>query len=157
MKTGTNSRCECCPRFSEFSESLRKFGGYWSGPTFVARDPLEEFERLYQVGHSAAEWTADHVTGPYRFEVLRGVSHWIPETAPAELKLIKPGANPWYEVRIAEGRQNQIRIMFKYFGRLVEKLRRVKIAFLELDLPPGRWRALTPKEVERFRKLLKLE
>jgi 23S rRNA pseudouridine2605 synthase len=78
-------------------------------------------------------------------------------TAPAELKLIKPGANPWYEVRIAEGRQNQIRLMFKYFGRLVEKLRRVKIAFLELDLPPGRWRALTPKEVERFRKLLKLE
>src|SRR6266853_243430 len=74
-------------------------------------------------------------------------------TAPAELKLIKPGANPWYEVRIAEGRQNQIRIMFKYFGRLVEKLRRVKIAFLELDLPPGRWRALTPKEIERFRKL----
>jgi 23S rRNA pseudouridine2605 synthase len=79
------------------------------------------------------------------------------KTAPAELKLIKPGANPWYEVRIAEGRQNQIRLMFKYFGRLVEKLRRVKIAFLELDLPPGRWRALTPKEVERFRKLLKLE
>jgi 23S rRNA pseudouridine2605 synthase len=79
------------------------------------------------------------------------------KTAPAELKLIKPGVNPWYEVRIAEGRQNQIRIMFKYFGRLVEKLRRVKIAFLELDLPPGRWRVLTPKEVERFRKLLKLE
>lgn len=79
------------------------------------------------------------------------------KTAPAELKLIKPGANPWYEVRIAEGRQNQIRLMFKYFGRLVEKLRRVKIAFLELDLPPGRWRALTPKEIERFRKLLKLE
>ena len=47
--------------------------------------------------------------------------------------------------------------MFKYFGRLVEKLRRVKIAFLELDQPPGRWRMLTPKEVERFRKLLKLE
>ena len=79
------------------------------------------------------------------------------KTAPAELKLIKPGVNPWYEVRIAEGRQNQIRLMFKYFGKMVEKLRRVKIAFLELDLPPGRWRTLTPKEVERFRKLLKLE
>src|SRR5260370_737805 len=79
------------------------------------------------------------------------------KAAPAELKLIKPGANPWYEVRIAEGRQNQIRLMFKYFGRLVEKLRRVKIAFLELDLPPGRYRVLTPKEIERFRKLLKME
>ena len=25
------------------------------------------------------------VSGPYRFEVLAGVSHWIPETAPGEL------------------------------------------------------------------------
>jgi 23S rRNA pseudouridine2605 synthase len=78
-------------------------------------------------------------------------------TSPAELKRIKHGANPWYEVRIVEGRQNQIRIMFKHFGLLVEKLRRVKIAFLELDLPPGRYRVLTPKEIERFRKLLKLD
>jgi 23S rRNA pseudouridine2605 synthase len=60
-------------------------------------------------------------------------------------------------VKIAEGRQNQIRVMFKNFGRLVEKLRRVKIGFLELDLPPGRWRSLTPQEIERFRKVLKIE
>ena len=79
------------------------------------------------------------------------------KTAPAELKRIKAGASPWYEVKITEGRQNQIRIMFKHFGRLVEKLRRVKIGFLELDLPPGRYRLLTPKEVEKFRRLLKLE
>lgn len=76
------------------------------------------------------------------------------KTSPAELKRIKPGANPWYEVRITEGRQNQIRIMFKHFGRLVEKLRRVKIGFLELDVAPGRYRMLTAKEVERFQKAL---
>jgi 23S rRNA pseudouridine2605 synthase len=79
------------------------------------------------------------------------------KTAAAELKIIKRGANPWYEVKIVEGRQNQIREMFKYFGRLVEKLRRVKIAFLELDVAPGRYRTLTSKEVERFRKILKME
>ena len=78
-------------------------------------------------------------------------------TAPAHLKLIKPGDNPWYEVKISEGRQNQIRIMFKHFGHLVEKLRRVKIAFLELDQPVARYRHLTGPEVERFRKLLKLD
>jgi len=78
-------------------------------------------------------------------------------TAPAEIRQIKPGVNPWYEIKIAEGRQNQIRVMFNHFGLLVEKLRRVKIGFLELDLAPGRWRALTPKEVERFRRILKLE
>ncbi|MDP9387907.1 MAG: alpha/beta hydrolase [Actinomycetota bacterium] len=34
------------------------------------------------LGRRAAEDTAAHVEGPYRFEVLAGVSHWIPEHAP---------------------------------------------------------------------------
>ncbi len=34
------------------------------------------------LGREAAEATADHVRGPYRFEVLDGISHWIPEAAP---------------------------------------------------------------------------
>jgi 23S rRNA pseudouridine2605 synthase len=79
------------------------------------------------------------------------------KTAPAELKRIKQGSNPWYEVKIREGRQNQIRIMFKHFGKLVEKLRRVKIAFLDLDVAPGRYRTLTTLEVAKFKKLLKIE
>ncbi len=79
------------------------------------------------------------------------------KTAPAELKRIKQGSNPWYEVKIREGRQNQIRIMFKHFGKLVEKLRRVKIAFLDLDVAPGRYRTLTAIEVAKFKKLLKIE
>ena len=79
------------------------------------------------------------------------------KTAPAELKRIKQGSNPWYEVKIREGRQNQIRTMFKHFGKLVEKLRRVKIAFLDLDVAPGRYRTLTTVEVAKFKKLLKIE
>ena len=79
-------------------------------------------------------------------------------TAPAGLKLIRRAANPWYEVKLTEGRQNQIRLMFKYFGKLVEKLRRVKIGFLELGpIKSGEYRALTPAEVARFRKVLKLD
>jgi pimeloyl-ACP methyl ester carboxylesterase len=34
------------------------------------------------LGRAAAEATGDHVSGPYRFEVLDGLSHWLPETAP---------------------------------------------------------------------------
>jgi pimeloyl-ACP methyl ester carboxylesterase len=37
------------------------------------------------LGRTAAEATAAWVTGPYRFEVLPGVSHWIPEAAPDDL------------------------------------------------------------------------
>jgi 23S rRNA pseudouridine2605 synthase len=76
-------------------------------------------------------------------------------TAPAKIKLIRKAENPWYEVRLTEGRQNQIRIMFTHFHRLVEKLRRVKIGYLTLGgLPPGMWRYLSPEEVEHFQKLI---
>jgi 23S rRNA pseudouridine2605 synthase len=87
----------------------------------------------------------------------KGIHLYGRRTAPAKLKLIRPGDAPWYEVKLTEGRQNQIRMMFKHFGRLVEKLRRVRISFLELDVKPGEWRHLTEREVERFRKLLRLE
>lgn len=78
-------------------------------------------------------------------------------TAPAHIKITHLADNPWYEVRLIEGRQNQIREMFKFFGLLVEKLKRVKIGFLDLKgLKPGEFRHLTPSEVERFRRLLGL-
>lgn len=80
------------------------------------------------------------------------------KTAAAGLKLVQRAQNPWYEVRLIEGRQNQIRLMFKHFGRLVEKLKRVRIGFLDLgSLQPGKFRHLTPAEVARFRKLLTME
>jgi pimeloyl-ACP methyl ester carboxylesterase len=36
-------------------------------------------------GRPAAEGTAEWVQGPYRFEILEHVSHWIPEMAPGRL------------------------------------------------------------------------
>jgi pimeloyl-ACP methyl ester carboxylesterase len=37
------------------------------------------------IGREAADRCAEHVTGPFRYEVLEGVSHWVPEDAPEEL------------------------------------------------------------------------
>ena len=34
------------------------------------------------LSRTGAESTATYVDGPYRFEVLDGISHWIPEQAP---------------------------------------------------------------------------
>jgi 23S rRNA pseudouridine2605 synthase len=74
-------------------------------------------------------------------------------TMPAGLKLIRDAANPWYEVRLVEGRNNQIRMMFKHFGRLVEKLRRVKIGPIDLGpLKPGEFRHLTMEEVAKLKR-----
>lgn len=77
-------------------------------------------------------------------------------TAPAGLKLMRRAENPWYEVRLIEGRTNQIRNMFKHFGFLVEKLKRVRIGPLDLGtLEPGQFRHLTTREVQEFRRLIK--
>jgi len=37
------------------------------------------------IGRDGAEWTAECVRGPYRFEIFEGVPHWIPEAAPDRL------------------------------------------------------------------------
>ena len=37
------------------------------------------------IGRAAAEHCAAHVTGPYRFVELAGISHWIPDQAPDAL------------------------------------------------------------------------
>ncbi len=74
-------------------------------------------------------------------------------TMPAGLKLIRDAPNPWYEVRLHEGRNNQIRLMFKNFGRLVEKLRRVRIGPLELGpLKPGEFRHLSTEELQKLKR-----
>jgi 23S rRNA pseudouridine2605 synthase len=79
-------------------------------------------------------------------------------TAEAGLKHVRLSGSPWYEIRLIEGRNNQIRKMFRHFDVQVEKLRRVRIGFLELgSLRPGETRRLTPAEIERFRRLLDMD
>lgn len=49
------------------------------------------------LGREAAEATGGHVEGPYRFEVLDGVSHWVPEEGAADFsRLLREhlAANP---------------------------------------------------------------
>ena len=99
------------------------------------------------------------VTGTLTTEQEQQFRQGVPlsgrRTQPAGLKLVHRAENPWYEVRLFEGRKNQIRLMFKHFGLLVEKLKRVRIGPIELgSLKPGEFRHLTPPEVERLRREL---
>ncbi len=84
----------------------------------------------------------------------RGVFLEGRRTAPAQISLLRRAENSWYEVTLTEGRNQQIRKMFESVGHPVEKLKRVRIGFLEdPKLHPGHYRFLTPQEVSRFKKL----
>lgn len=74
-------------------------------------------------------------------------------TQPARVAMIRPGANSWVEVTIAEGRKHQVRRMLEAVGHPVAKLRRIGFGSLVLgDLPSGGLRPLTAAEVARLRR-----
>jgi 23S rRNA pseudouridine2605 synthase len=72
-------------------------------------------------------------------------------TAPAKIRQVRQGDNPWYEVIIIEGRNRELRKMFEEIGHHVEKIRRVGYGPLILDLEPGKLRELEPEEVQQLR------
>jgi 23S rRNA pseudouridine2605 synthase len=65
--------------------------------------------------------------------------------------LVRHQDNPWYEVTLTEGRNRQIRRMFEQIGHHVEKIKRVRYGSLRLDVEPGEWRFLKPREVDALR------
>ncbi len=76
-------------------------------------------------------------------------------TGPAVVRIVKEAANPWYEITLIEGRNRQIRRMFEAVGHHVEKIKRVRYGPLTLDVPPGEFRSLTLKEIERLKSATK--
>jgi 23S rRNA pseudouridine2605 synthase len=75
--------------------------------------------------------------------------------SPTKIRLFEDAPNPWYEVTLIEGRNRQIRRMFAQIGHHVEKIKRVQLGPLTLDVAPGKFRALTKAEVLRLKLLSK--
>jgi 23S rRNA pseudouridine2605 synthase len=73
-------------------------------------------------------------------------------TAPARIRQVRQGDNPWYEVVLIEGRNRELRKMFEEIGHFVEKIRRVGYGPLVLDQEPGNLRELDPNELTLLRK-----
>ena len=76
------------------------------------------------------------------------------KTSPAKIRLVEDAPNPWYEVILIEGRNRQIHRMFQSVGFLVEKIKRVQLGPITLDVPPGHHRPLTKSEIHQLKSLL---
>ena len=77
-------------------------------------------------------------------------------TQPAAIQLAVDQENPWFEVTLTEGRNRQLRRMFEQIGHHIEKIKRIRYGSLTLDLEPGEFRHLTPKEVNQLRRSLEV-
>jgi len=59
-----------------------------------------------------------------------------------------------FRIILTQGLNRQIRRMCEYLGFRVKKLKRIRIMNVTLDLPVGKWRNLTTKELEEINRLV---
>lgn len=83
------------------------------------------------------------------------------KTAPARVREVSPkggGSSPVYEITIHEGRNRQVRRMFKAIGFPLRALKRMGFGPLELDpsLAQGAFRPLSKTEIQHLRQAVKL-
>ena len=88
-------------------------------------------------------------------KLRRGITLEGKRTLPCDIERLKTTGktddegNSWFEVKLREGRTQQIRKMFKAVGHPVAKLKRVAIGpIMDPKLTPGVWRELTKQEVK---------
>lgn len=114
--------------------------------------PKNKIEKTYEV-------TIDGLINNKQIEKLeKGVKIDNYISAPATIKLLKTNDNKktsFLLVTIHEGKNRQIRKMFKQVGYNVIKLKRIKEANISLgNLKSGQYRLLKPFEVKQLKKYL---
>lgn len=97
-------------------------------------------------------------------KLRRGITLEGKRTLPCDIERLKTTGknadegNSWFEVKLREGRTQQIRKMFQAVGHPVSKLRRVAIGPIsDPKLTPGVWRELTPQEVKMLHTMKELK
>jgi len=116
--------------------------GRW---TFDITRPTNDCRKVYRVGLSR----------PFKIELMSRFEEGIQLqgesalTLPATIVLIN---DKEVLLTISEGKFHQVKRMFAALGNRVVSLHREKIGDVTLDVEEGKWRYLTPLEINSFRK-----
>jgi len=80
------------------------------------------------------------------------------KTSPAKVGNVRIGrSTSWFELTIGEGRNRQVRRMCEEIDLQVVRLKRIRMAFLELgNVATGRYRILSTQEVKSLKKLAQI-
>ncbi|PLY02918.1 MAG: pseudouridine synthase [Desulfuromonas sp.] len=110
--------------------------------------PRHHVEKIYLVKARGV------LTAEMRKRLEQGVELDDGITAPAKVKNYRvTGSGCWFELSIHEGRNRQVRRMCEALDLTVVRLKRIRLAMLDLSgVPSGRYRVLTPDEIRLLRK-----
>ncbi len=108
--------------------------------------PKQEVKKTYDT------WVTGYVPGA-EVRLSRPITLDGYTIRPPQVKLIRvEGRKAKFQITIHEGRNRQVRRMCEAAGMECTRLRRVKEGSLSLgDLALGKWRYLTPEEVEKLK------
>lgn len=120
--------------------------------SFKLTHPSFEFPKTYVVKASG------HVRKKDATILAKGIKLDGEMTAPAKVNVLSYDGNSnttMVRITLHEGKNHQVKNMFKEIGFPVEKLTREKFGFLTTDgLQSGEWRFLTPHEVKQLEQMV---
>lgn len=95
------------------------------------------------------------VNKPISQEFIYQMSNGIPilDTVTRKCKVEQIGIKE-FKIILTEGLNRQIRRMCEYLGYEVKKLKRTRIMNIKLDIPIGKWRYLSKKELVTLKELV---
>lgn len=91
------------------------------------------------------------ITDAFLSKLAKGVPILDTVTKPCVTKRIDDHT---FKITLTEGLNRQIRRMCSYFDYQVEKLKRVRVMNIKLDVPKGKWRHLKPDEIQELKRLV---
>ena len=92
---------------------------------------------------------------PFGRDFISKMSNGVPILDTVTRKCVVEPINKFtFRIILTQGLNRQIRRMCQYLGYEVIQLKRVRIMNILLDLPVGKWRNLTPKELETINGLV---
>ena len=91
------------------------------------------------------------VTEAFLNRMSKGVPIMDTVTKPCKIRKISDNT---FSLILTEGLNRQIRRMCSYYEYKVEKLKRVRVMNIKLDIPKGKWRHLKPEEIYKLKMLV---
>ncbi|AEL25204.1 23S rRNA pseudouridine(2604) synthase RluF [Cyclobacterium marinum] len=112
--------------------------------------------KILRAGNSHEKEYIVKVNKPIEGDFLEKMGNGVPILGVVTQKCqVRQMKKDTFRIILTQGLNRQIRRMCDYLGYKVVALKRVRIMNIKLDLPRGKWRDLTPNELEELKYLVK--